>query len=144
MLSFALASKNYEKVNVLIRYFCIEGPYFIEGMRLFSLVFNGGNSALSFYSLSSNQKYLGRILEKVMKTRKDNVNQYSDQDYAHILTTYANWSFVSRTYPVALQYYLMAKSLYPESIEVNLYVAITFFHRASHKLESRHLHVLKV
>lgn len=144
MLSFALATKNYEKVNFLVRYFCFEGPYFVEGMRLFSLVFHGGNNALSFYSLSSNQKYLGRIMERVMKTRKEDLEQYSEQDYAQIFNAYANWAFVSRNYPVALQYYLLAKSLYPKCLEVNLYLAITYFHRASHKLESRHMHALKV
>ncbi|KAJ3326306.1 General transcription factor IIIC, polypeptide 3 [Boothiomyces sp. JEL0866] len=131
ILSISIYNNNFDRAAQYCRWFCHEGPYLADGVRLYC----GVMSETIAFANTSTQKYLQRQLTKM--------SIVDEESYAHFFTLVGHTHLMGKNYQVAIQHYLKAKSMLPNDPVINLCLGISFLHRAFHKAERRSDHLIK-
>lgn len=144
LVAISVSCKEFEQAGYISRNFCFVGPYLITGLRLYTAVFCGGPQAIQSFSLGLNTKFLYRQVDKLQKMINDNPESVSPKNAAILFGTYGHAVFCSKSYAMAISFYLKALNYSPNDPVLYLSAGIAYMHRATQKTESRHGHLIKV
>ncbi|KAJ3274925.1 transcription factor TFIIIC subunit tfc4 [Terramyces sp. JEL0728] len=132
LLSISIYNNNAERAAQYCRWYCHEGPYLADGVRLYCAVLSESTTA---FANSATQKYLMRHIAKLTSAE--------EEAHAHLYTLFGHTHLISKNYQMSIQYYLKARSILPDDPVINLCLGVSFIHRAFHKAERRSDHLIK-
>ena len=143
LIGVAFNSSEYDLVSQIARGYAFTGPYMITGLRLFCAALCGGPRAIQAFSIGHNQKFLCRQAEKTWKMLDSDPECLPKHALGVLFATYGHILFCGKSYSVAIDKYLYARTFLPKDPVINFSLGISFLHRATQKTESRHSNIIK-
>ena len=144
LIAAAFNNGESELVGQVVRGYCFTGPYMITGLKLYCAAMIGSTRSIQAFCISYNQKFMHRQMEKTRKMLDEDPNCLPGHAVAVLFASYGHVLFCAKSYGMAIDKYLYARTFLPKDPVINFSLGIAFLHKATLKTESRHSNIIKV